>query len=424
MNIRKIGDLEVKGALSGTENVLIEDGGYAKRVPVAMIGGSAAQQLDPNAFGIPVLVLLGDVSAMSKDNAVTLTYYYGDLSGSCTCKWQGSSSLAYPKKNYTVTFDQSFEAKTGWGSHDKYCLKANWVDASNMRNLLGATMWGQLVKSRTGVDTRLSALVNGGAVDGFPVWVTINGEPMGLYTFNIPKEPWMLGMTGANSAEGFVCAENCTLSGAVVGDDTDVKVEYAAGDKATLIASLNNMISVVNTVSTSGDKTALEAVVDVNSVIDYYCLMAHLLHHDGITKNYILATYDGTKWFMSAYDMDGTFGNNWDGLRYFWTNAWPMLAESDGTLTLGMNNLLDVVRKYYGPEIKARYQAMRDWNWGEINMNAVAYNMAIQFPKALIEEDFRLWPGRPGTNTSSVYQILEWLRLRGTALDWNVKSVT
>lgn len=426
MEIKRIADLPVVKSAPENGHVLIEDGGYAKRIPVDDL---TAAKMDYSAFGIPVLELIGDISAMSKDNKVALSYVYGDKTGMLSCKWQGSSSLAYPKKNYTVEFDKAFEAKTGWGTQKKYCLKANWVDASNMRNILGAKMWGQLVKERSGADERLKALPNGGAIDGFPIWVTINGDPMGLYTMNIPKEAWLFGMTGENGGEGYVCADRCTLASAVTGTAAedgvyDVKIEYAASDESALLASLNNMISVVNAVNASGDMAALEAVVDVNSVIDYYCLMVYLSHKDGISRNYILATYDGAKWFMSAYDMDGTFGNNWDGKQYFWPNVWPMFDNGDGSgLTLGMNNLLDVVRKYYGPQIKARYQAVRDWSWGEINMNTIVYNMALQFPNALVDEDFRLWPGRPGTLTNNAHQILDWLRIRGASLDWNVQNI-
>ena len=42
-------------------------------------------------------------------------------------------------------------------------------------------------------------------------------------------------------------------------------------------------------------------------------------------KNYFLATYDGTKWFFSAYDMNITYGLNWNGSAY-------KDVESDPTL--------------------------------------------------------------------------------------------
>ena len=235
---------------------------------------SQAELLDqlmikPEMYGIPMLALAGDISDMSKDNAVTLAYTYGERTGTLTCKWQGSSSLDYPKKNYTIKFDTAFEAKPGWGDQRKYCLKANWVDASNIRNVFGAVLWGQMVKDRTGVDPKLSALSNGGAIDGFPVWVVINDVPQGLYMWNIPKDAWMFGMVGDSTNEGFVCAENTTFSDAAICDGTDFSIEYTASDDHTaLIASLNNLIATVNNVQSSEDLPSLEALIDINSVID------------------------------------------------------------------------------------------------------------------------------------------------------------
>ena len=376
---------------------------------------SGAPAFDPTKSNMPVLHLTGDTSAMNKDTKVTLNYVYGGRSGTLTCKWQGSSSIAYPKKNYTVEFDTSFEAKEGWGSQKKYCLKANWVDPSNVRNLLGAKIWGKLVKIRSGVSTRLSDLPNGGAIDGFQIWVVINGQPQGIYTMTIPKDAWLFGMTGA-AGEGFVCAEICTLNGSVVGDGTDVKVEYAA-DSSALIASLNRMIAQVNAVQSADDLTALEAVVDINSVIDYYVLMATLCHIDGISRNYILGTYDGVKWFMSAYDMDATFGNNPEGTKLGWPNDWPMFTGVTGT-----NNLLDVVKTYYMPQIRERYQTLRYWQIGEVDLQHDIYGIQLEIPAIAQIEEARLWPTRPGAGASSIDQIQNWLRVRFASLDYNVTT--
>lgn len=376
---------------------------------------SGAPAFDPTKSNMPVLYLTGDTSAMNKDTKVTLNYVYGGRSGTLTCKWQGSSSIAYPKKNYTVEFDTSFEAKEGWGSQMKYCLKANWVDPSNVRNLLGAKIWGKMVKNRSGVSTRLSELPNGGAIDGFQIWVVINGQPQGIYTMTIPKDAWLFGMTGA-AGEGFVCAEICTLNGSVIGDGTDVKVEYAA-DSSALIASLNNMIAQVNAVQSADDLTALEAVVDINSVIDYYVLMATLCHTDGISRNYILGTYDGVKWFMSAYDMDATFGNNPEGTKLGWPNDWPMFTGVTGT-----NNLLDVVKTYYMPQIRERYQTLRYWQIGEVDLQHDIYGIQLEIPAIAQIEEARLWPTRPGSGASSIDQIQNWLRVRFASLDYNVTT--
>ncbi len=375
-------------------------------------------QFDAAAFGIPILHLSGDTAQMSKDNAVTLEYAYGERTGTLTCKWQGSSSLYYPKKNFTVNFDVAFEAKSGWGVHSKYCLKANWVDASNLRNLFGAVIWGQMVKDRSGADPRLTALPNGGAIDGFPVWVIINGEDQGIYTWNIPKDAWMFGMTGSEANEGIVSAEYATFEGTAICDGTDFSVEYASGDDpAELIASLNNLITAVNNVQSADDLPSLEALIDVNSVIDYWVFMASACHNDGVVKNYLLGTYDGTKWFISAYDMDACFGNAWDGSGYSWASSWPMFSHSTE------NKLLNVVKTYYPERIKNRYNALRGWILYEASLHYELYKIAIGIPKLMMDEDSRLWPTRPGTSTNNIGQIKDYMRIRFMLLDYNVTTI-
>lgn len=385
---------------------------------VLLIGDCSVDKLDVPKYGLPVLHLKGGASAMSKDNAVDLAYGYGERSGTASVKWQGSSSLYFPKKNYTIEFDQAFEAKAGWGEHAKYCLKANWVDASNIRNILGAILWGKMVKLRTDITDPRKSMPNGGAIDGFPIWVTINGESMGLYTMNIPKEPWLFGMTDAYPAAGFICGEDYLCDKPAVGDGTDIKMEYAAGDKTVLLASFNNMISALNSVQSAADLPALEAVLDVKSVIDYYAHCAFICNHDGIWKNYIMGTYDGVKWFISAYDMDATFGTSADGTSYLWPNAYPTFDLGDS-----LNKLFIVAKTYYKEQIKETYQARRGWEFGEFDLYQAAYTLANQFPKALVMEDFRLWPERPSTNVNDVQAILDYARIRGGSLDWTVQNM-
>ena len=191
----------------------------------------SSESFDPTAYGLPILYLNGNTASMTKDNAVTLDYIYGDKTGTATVKWQGSGSIAYPKKNYTIKFDNAFEAADGWGVHNKYCLKADWVDSSHCRNVVSAKLWGEMVKSRPNVDTRLKSLVNGGAIDGFPCFVVINDKWQGIYNFNIPKDSWMMGM-GSGEKEAILCNDqgpNSSLKSEVtIGntDNVDLELEY------------------------------------------------------------------------------------------------------------------------------------------------------------------------------------------------------
>jgi hypothetical protein len=344
-----------------------------------------------------------------------------------TCKWQGSSSLYYPKKNYSITiveysnnFTQPVDAepllvKDDWGKQLKYCLKANWVDASNIRNILGAYQWGKLVKSRSSAPDRLKSLPNGGAIDGVPVWVNINGKPQGLYTMNIPKDAWMFGMTKEDANAGFVCADAYWFDKPAIGDESDISIEYASGDEKDLLNSFNNMINVLNSVQSEDDISALEEVLDINSVVDYILFSTLCCHHDGAVKNIILATYDGVKWFASAYDMDSIYGNQYNGEYYLHPLEAPYV-DTMHSFRGGDNKLFSVITKYC-----RNYFDNRVWDVAFSNapftlnkrrLYEYAYNISVKFPKVLVDEDYRLWPSRPGTLTNNVNQILSFFNLR------------
>ena len=59
--------------------------------------------------------------------------------------------------------------------------------------------------------------------------------------------------------------------------------------------------------------------MDIKSAIDYFIFQEIILGVDGLANNMLLATYDMTKWYLSAYDMDATFDLYWDGniLEYY-----------------------------------------------------------------------------------------------------------
>lgn len=390
-------------------------------------------------YGLPIVYFDGDITAMTKDNAVTLNYRYGERSGTCTLKWQGSSSLTYPKKNYTVKFDNAFEAKEGWGEEKKYCLKADWIDFSHCRNVCSAKLWGQIVKSRATSDltTRLSALVNGGAIDGFPCFVVINGEWQGIYNFNIPKDGYMFGM-GEGEKEAILCGSNqCDgntfKSEAVIDklatstDTVAYDVEYASDTFANedIQASLNTMIrAVMNSDGTDID-TTVSQFLDVDSAIDYYIFAVALKGLDILSKNAIFATYDGVRWFMSAYDLDCTWGVTWDGSTFLEAvdgNRYSYNSCSFYRLT-GMNKLFALLYKYKKPEIIARYKQLRETILSPSYVASHFYNYAKYIPLVAYKAENELWTDIPCTSANKVEQIAQWYSERVNLLDAEIKEM-
>lgn len=375
---------------------------------------------DPTATTLPVLYMSGDISGMDKDNSVDLNYNYCDQTGVLSCKWQGSSSLAYPKKNFTIKFDTAFEAKEGWGEQKKYCLKANYIDASHARNIVCATLWGQMVKSRDGADSRLTALPNGGAIDGFPVLVFINNEYQGLYTWNIPKDQWMFGM-GDETTEAIICAETHTdatrFKGTAKVDGSDFEMEYVTDeDNASWVAtSVNTLINACN--ADVPDMDTISQYVDIQSAIDYCIFTCFVQGTDIYSKNYLLGTYDGSKWFFSAYDLDTTFGNHWTGKSY---STYTGLSFAN----LGSNHrLMSLVLSNKKDELVARYKELRADILSEGNLLYLLSNFICGIPHAAYDMESVIWPQIPGTMSNNISQIMEHARLRLAWLDAEIDAM-
>lgn len=382
-------------------------------------------------YAIPTLYFDGNIIGMSKDNAVTLNYKYGDRTGTCTLKWQGSSSIVYPKKNYTVKFDNAFEAVDGWGEEKKYCLKADWIDFSHCRNVVSAKLWGDVVRTRETSElvTKLSALPNCGAIDGFPCFVVINGEWMGVYNFNIPKDGYMFGM-GDGTKEAILCADKPNGSGttwfalATIGEDYELEYVTDEDNADWVQTSLNTLITACMNSDGTDIDTTIAQYLDINSAIDYYIYCACSFNGDGIGKNHLLATYDGVKWFFSAYDLDSTWGMDIYGNRF---------SPADTKLTANMVNsfklmatkhrIFYLIYNYARERLIARYKELRD---SALSVSAVTtrfYNYALQFPANAKKADAEKWTEIPSTDVNNVAQIVGWYIERARLLDEEIAEM-
>lgn len=375
-------------------------------------------------YYMPTLYLTGDMAGISKDNAVTLNYVYGSMAGTCTVKWQGSSSLYYHKKNFTIKFDQAFEAADGWGAEKKYCFKANFIDHSHARNVVSAKLWGQVVKSRATVPERLAALPNAGAVDGFPCIIMYNGEFYGFYTFNIPKDGWMFGMSDETATEAIVCANEHSVAtsfkAAALLDESDFELEYVADENNAdwVLTSLNRLIQAcIDSDGTDLDTTVAQ-YLDWDSAIDYYIFTCMIRGGDNTDKNYLLATFDGVKWYFSGYDMDSTYGLQVDGKAFLPADSGVM---PDGYAA--MHRVMELIKRYKLDSLKARYAELRAGVLSEDNVARAFANFAAGIPSPLLMDDVRRWPFIPNTSGNNTAQIVSWYSRRVKAVDAAIEAL-
>lgn len=439
--------------------------------------------------GIPTLALEGDVSGMDKENAKTLTYtLFGDdpnlkRTGTCTVKWQGSSSVRYPKHNYTIKFDNALDAwrlwqgylfdyynstntgtgdnrerdtlaqnwtkpvvipdsvPEGWGEQKKFCFKANWIDASHLRNIVGARLWGEMCASR-GTRTHTAAITdkrteapNWGAIDGFPTIITINGEFAGLYTFNIPKDGWAFAM-GEGASEYVVCGEGNTNrmtqwrpvdeTSAVALDGNDYSLEYPDETPETISAAAASLTAAIQSVrgctpGTEDWKTAVSPYLDVDSVFDYFIHALCIYNNDGFARNILYGTYDGTKWFMSAYDMDSTFGFDPYGSRVFHVvpqdfNATAMTGERASLRNAAiMNGLANLA--IHDPTFKDRYRELREGILSDAHVLETMNGLGVYISDPVYRADRKRWPSMPASESHNIAQFMNFYREHCAYLD-------
>lgn len=412
---------------------------------------------DYTKYDVPKVYINGDFASIDeKTDIIKCDYLYENngatKTGYCTAKWQGSSSLNYPKKNFTIKFykdeectsKDKFEAKTGWGNEYKYCFKADWIDFSHSRNVVSAELWGDVVNSRKDVDTEgtisniLSQVPNGGAIDGFPIFLVINGEWQGIYNWNIPKDDWTLGMgKGVGQKEAILCASGNNSANfakdAVIGKDYDL--EYATDEKdadgnqkpetiSAIQNSINNLIRLVNASDGTDIDTTIAKYVDIQSVIDYFLFVVLTDNYDGILKNYLLGSYDYEltdengnfvdygKWFFGAYDLDAVFGLTINGKPDSFGNAFRDFTYSQAKDVAPIHKLFKLLWDYKNEDIIKRYKEIVKESMSLASVTTKFCNYTSKIPLIAYDEDAKLWTGVTNTSTNNLTQVITWYENR------------
>lgn len=378
---------------------------------------------EPSNDDIPTIFFSGGFLPTTKDYVkLKMKYVSKTLEFECfvNIKCQGTSSMAYPKKNFSIrTYeDEALENKLkldfkGWGEQYKFVLKANYIDISHARNVVSAKLWGKCVAFRSNFDElpqELRESPNLGAIDGFFVKVYHEGVYQGRYTFNIPKDPWMTNMDENKEEHCLLCSENyvsgCFRAPAVI-DETDWTDEIHKTVPQSILTRWNEVIDFVRFSSDEDFKNNLKDYFDVESLIDYYCFNYMICGLDALGKNQIYITYDGMKWFATAYDMDSTWGSYWDGTREV-SSAYRMQEDYETGVNGTSNLLYDRLEEHFKQEIYDRYQILRN---GPMSLSSVMeeFDKFLSIcSQEMIDEDFDAYPGIPGRDYNNFKQIRKY----------------
>ena len=313
---------------------------------------------------------------------------------------------------------------------------------------------------------------NHGTYDGFPIYIIANGKYIGLYTMLIAKDKDMFGIgqykqykktecvvsnegAGTDGAGGFKQAnlivdaeEGEDITGKSTAwtyecipnekpdpsdydkgaDDDGYKEDLSKyeADNTKFRASLNTMIqSVVDSTGTDDKDTNYKKVsakyLDYDSVVDYMIFSSLINAADDVGKNWLLVTYDGTKWFFSAYDLDTTWGNwcpDYNNPNLLW-------RPDEGSPSLqGWNNYnraMHMIWTYDPQRLIDRYEYLRSTVFSEENVYREFLSFIRKIPMNAIEADRRLFRTEP--NGMDFAQIENWYRLRAKKMDKQIEDL-
>ena len=364
--------------------------------------GESAVLIEPKEEDIPKVFIDGVIPTTKDEVLAELTYISKTLKfhSYIEIKCQGTSSMNYAKKNFTIKLfedaDRSVKQKInfkGWGKQNKFCLKANWIDISHLRNIISARLWGDVVKSRANYEElpeELKSSPNQGAVDGFPIKVYNNGIYQGRYTWNIPKDGWMSNMDDELDTHCILCGENydsgCFRAPALI-NESDWSDELHDTCPESIKTSWNNAIDFVMNSTDDEFKTNIGNYFDLQSLIDYHVFGIYICGIDQYGKNQIYMTYDGVKWIASMYDLDSTWGLYWNGQTLL---AYDYGREQfEDQINGRMGNLLyERIEQLFYTELQTRWNELKTNQLSISNVINRFERMSDLASQELIKEDY------------------------------------
>lgn len=384
---------------------------------------------------LPKLELYGSMDGIGRKSRVVLEAKYTDLGQSfqcyALCTLQGHSTFGLPKKNYTIRFYDDAEgnkkhkvAFRNWNREHKYILKANYIDVSQCRNIVGAWIWTSIVKTRDNIPARLSELPTYGAVDGFPVAVYFNSKFFGLYTLNLHKDDDLYMMKKDEHEAVVICNEQKSdeslfrsKAAFLPNNESDWEIEFSGtNDETWAKDSFNQLITFVMESDESSFREHLNEYLDVDAAIDYLIYIYALGLEDSGAKDLVMLSY-GDQWIPSAYDMDEAFGLDALDLNYRKPDTFlPQLVDTiwdSGTGSL----LWDRILNSFTEQLKNRYLELRNGALSEDSLLKSVRFYSSQIPESFYDYDWYLFPDRDERFIQMDQQIEKYIPTRLKLLD-------
>ena len=396
---------------------------------------------------LPVVRMYGDTSNMTLETPVPLRIKYTspdeDKYGQsfdlpyCQVNWQGTSSLQYVLKNFTVRLKDENMAPFYYSPYpngileDTFCFKCDYMESTHSRNVGIAKFVNEcLYDSKNPMQLKDPKIRN--TVNGFPVLMYINDELQGVYNFNLDRY--------STKSFGYIDPDTCLVYEVSANSDTTAGAffkwnETSGVDKLTYYKSdfeclypptraagndnMTELIRLIEWVNDSSDedfKDNFERYFNKEYVLRYYLYVLVFGAVDSLGKNMKLATWDGLVWYPQVYDADTSIGlDNTGFLKFDMDIEMGDLHVFNTTGSVLWRRVVEL----FQDELKAQYALMRldrftvdnimKYVYGEqiSKIPATFYNKDMQTKYLNFEDDFLI-----ALHGSGEHHIRKWIRER------------
>lgn len=335
---------------------------------------------------------------------------------------QGNSSLHWPKKNLSVLFcedewvgDSTSNITIGdWVKQDEFHLKANYTEPLRGACAIGYRIYDDIVATLPAAENRpwKRAGLKGDDnqlchPEGFPCAVYFNDEFYGVFSWQLKKHRTNMNMKKSRAEhihlDGTLWDESL-FGGKIDWTQFEVKnPKYSATDSiAPIVTRYIESLSHIKAqhdslVATGATVPELKAFIsdrfDMTSLIDYYLFSLTTGNYDGFVKNWQWITYDGYRWAVEPYDLDGLFGFLYTGNSWL-TPEWGMV-DDDYTYEHEYINFgpLNYVLLYFMDEARERYKELRQS--GALSPEQMLKRVnewTSAIPSNMMEAEWKRWP--------------------------------
>ena len=245
-------------------------------------------------------VMANDSRYVSSDDA----YNFGRI------RMRGASSSVYDKKSYKVELSNKVSL-FGMEVDDDWILDSLYSDKSKIRNKLSSDLWN-VINNNQAINNDL----NGEFVEVF-----IDNHYQGLYVLKEKVDKKRTDVLDNGLLVKSIAHSTDLTKSKFISDDvkisevgSDMYIENFELKKYTNV-SLNNFISMMKDYYIFHDYDSINRNFDFDNFLNYKILVMFIMGEDNITKNqYLSMTDEKSKIFITPWDMDLTFGLDWESL--------------------------------------------------------------------------------------------------------------